>query len=263
MQISHDNFSIVLIKPDGLKKPEFLNRLDLCIREKKLIVLERAQVNLTRSNILAIWPEFQLDNQLIMRELYCLYMTSGPCDALLVAGEAAVAKTVEIKKALRRISEICAFENAIHTPDNASEAAGNAAVLFPAQLPQATADGKVPEKKGLFGRALALSSDEIRQICTRLWQEKEKHGWPAIFSPAEQGAFRVCLFPGDPNPVDYGISVLYELCKNKSIEDVIALYIESEVNGRAIVMSGSERDTAAMCLELVSAGLLAEVVAGG
>ncbi|MGF6534286.1 nucleoside diphosphate kinase [Paraburkholderia sp. GAS206C] len=235
--------SLFLLKPDGYDSIAVRKMLEAAIELNGLSILQRKIVNFKREDIPRLWPIFSAGLHPINAAIYVEYMTNGFCEAILVEGMLAIENSLEIKKQIRSRFETCAYENAVHCPGDAEEFLANYEILFGenSYIPST----KWPEwsKKGVFGRLSTISPAEAAQLASELWKIRQEKGWAGLFTSLEQSldlGSQAILYPGDPNSIDYGLSVLAEALPNRSTWDVVRLYIQAEVHGSAVIANGDE-----------------------
>ena len=204
---------------------------------------------------------FGSDAHPVMGALYRHYMTGGESEALLLQGADALAGGLVVKAELRRAFEVCAFENALHAPADAQELAANAAFLFEgiARVP----DTAWPEwsKRGRFGRAASLSPEAIETLAAAIWRDRVAGGWEAVHHhDAGAAPWRAVLRPGDPNSIDYGLSVLFEVLEGRSFEDCVRRYIAAEAFGGSVLAEGSHAEMDRLQRALATHRMTAELV---
>lgn len=254
--------SVILIKPDGYRSEPLRGMLADCLEAGGLTVTSRKIVELRRDGILGIWPVFAQGDHPVMREMYCQYIGSGPCEVLLVQGPQALTAALGIKSRIRKAFEVCAFENAIHCPADAVERTANLAHLVGGVT--ALPDPAWPEwaKQGRFGPASRVSIDEIAGLARTIWQERVAGGWPQVFSRGlhrHHDAYRAALRPGDPNSIDYGISALFDILRPSSFAFCVRAYIEAEVMRWAIIASGTHDEMLAIQTAFAAHGMTVDV----
>jgi hypothetical protein len=128
---------------------------------------------------------------------------------LLVEGVSAVAVCGEIKKLIRREFKVCAFENAVHAPEDEAECASNASLLFGHGAAAFAPERALPgwADCGQFGRAAKVSDAEVAELADRIWTERLGGTWSDVFATHNaQGTHMLVLQPGDPNSIDFGLS---------------------------------------------------------
>lgn len=247
--IGEDRLGLLLLKPDGAASAEVRGRLRDALARHGLEVVKAMPLALAPDDIVAIWPMFGGGAHPVMSALYRRYMTSGPCEALLVGGEEALARCAAIKSELRREFEVCAFENAIHAPADRQEFAANIARLFEGGT--ASPDATWPEwsKRGRFGAALRLPEAEIDRIAAAIWADRAAAGWDGALRGLTADHVDTCravLRPGDPNSIDYGISALFDAFPQLGFETCVRLYIAAEVMGGAVLAGGTQAEMEAI-----------------
>ena len=263
----HDERSVVVLKPDGFHSCGVRGIVAAHLDSRELLVTKIRQTILTSREIIGLWPIFGSRKHPLFRELYLEYMSSGPCEALLVEGRNALAKCLNLKKKVRRHFEICAFENAIHTAAHPLEAAANEALLF-----GGVEDAPPPEwpewgKRGAFGRLADASTEEVRNIAQSIWRDRVSLGWAGIMPQSEIwsacATHRSILRPGDPNSIDYGISLLLEVLPNLGLNEVVRCYISAEVQGGAAISWGSREKMDQLSQALAQHQMTVDVEATG
>lgn len=238
----HNGLGLLLLKPDGFCNSEVQRTVEQQLRVFRLKVVDRRVFQLEGEQVAEIWPVFATGEHPMNRRLYELYMSSGPCEAVLVVGEDAIKKCLQVKKGIRKAFEICAFENAIHSPADGEELASNLSALF-GTLPTKP-DTKWPEwsKRGRFGTAAQIPRAEVNRIADGIWGDKTRGGWKAVYRPrnnSRRSTWRAVLRPGDPNSIDFGMSVIFNELRGPDFDWVARAYIEAEVSGGACIASGS------------------------
>lgn len=236
--------SVVVIKPDGIKTGNIRPLLLKFLAARSLSIVKEYEFACDARRVLDIWPMFGLRGHRVMREMYVRYMGSGHCAALLVEGVEALTACRQIKKMMRKDFEVCAFENAIHAPEDEAERASNISQLFGDRsiaVPEDSWPGWT--NRGQFGKAADASDEEIVELADRIWAERLLGNWTDTFlSSCSQGSHKLVLRPGDPNSIDFGLSALLETDARRSLDDVVRLYIESEVAGGAALACGDPCD---------------------
>lgn len=254
---------LILLKPDGAASAAVRTRLAECLDRRGLRVARRRALRFRPGDIAAIWPMFGSDAHPVMGALYRHYMTGGASEALLLQGPDALAGGLAVKAELRRNFEVCAFENALHAPADAQELAANAAFLFEGTT--RVPDTAWPEwsKRGRFGRAALLPPEAIEALAAAIWRDRVAGGWAAVHrDEAGGGPWRAVLRPGDPNSIDYGLSVLFDVLEGRCFEDCVRRYIAAEVHGRSMLAEGAQPEMAALQRALAAHRMTADLVPG-
>ncbi len=238
----YNDVNCLLLKPDGNKSEQVRTLVRKMLKLANLEVIASFDRILTPDEVVTTWPVFSTDMHPMSKAISQLYMTSGPSKVILVRGEGSIEKCLKIKAEIRKKFEICAFENAIHSPVDEMERSAN--IEWFAHSNPITPKLDWPEwgKRGRFGRALMVPSDEIQEIARSIWCHKEEGGWSKVFNTAEKivaGTVDAVLWPGDPNSIDYGISALFESVILNNYELSVRKFLEAEVRGRAVIYRGS------------------------
>jgi nucleoside diphosphate kinase len=240
---------LLLLKPDGAASNAVRAALEEALTRHGLKIVARRVLQLTRADVVALWPMFAGGSHPVMSALYKCYMTSGPSEALLFSGEDAPARCSAIKSEIRRAFEVCAIENAIHAPADDQERLANRAWLFDGTT--AVPDLSWPDwsKQGRYGAALSVPDTEIDRIANAIWTDRVSQGWIGVFHdlPSDaNAAWRAELRPGDPNSIDFGVSLLFETLPRPDFETCVRRYLQAEVTGRAVIAAGKRDDVEAI-----------------
>lgn len=244
--LEEQSMSVLLVKPDGYRSTEVRDRIDKLLEQSDLSIRMRYAIELDEVDILDVWPRFGQAKFRFTLTLLNLYMTSGLSEAVIVSGPDVVDRCVAIRNAVRDQFGTSAFANCVHAPTEPSEIEPIVR-KFLHSIPAGTPferPGDAARTKGVWGQLAAESTEDIKAAAESFWTRQETGGWDSAWrTPPEGGPFATRLLPGDANSIDFGMSALYELFPEWTLEDVIAAYVEAEVAGSCLLYAG-DRDSA-------------------
>ena len=259
----HDH-SVILLKPDGASCASVRRLVDRHLERAKLRVLRSRRCRFSQREVLEIWPTFERVDRLVSREFQVRYMTGGESCALHVQGRDALDECMRLKAEARGRFQKCPFENVLHAPSDVAERDHDIRILFqPSSRGRGSRfqENAERDKIGLHGRMLQDEYEAaIRRVAAKLWRLKSLYGWQSLFLSSRRlgrGCHSVAVYTGDPNPIDYNISVLYDLLPNSDLEIAIRLYLEAEISGSSVVASGDFAEMDALRLSITRRGLIA------
>lgn len=256
--------SLLLVKPDGHASPERLAFLGQCTADHGLEVVLRVEHLLTFDEMIDLWPKFETAKYLVSRDINWRYMSSGPCELVVVAGPDAVGAVDRVKKAVRAEFGAGMFCNTVHAPtgpEEAAKAVERAVSLVTGAPYERHRDEGANE--GVWGRLAAADRDELRAAIAAVWDRQQRLGWEGIrhVPVGERDAeATVVLRGGDDQSIDFGMSAVAHLWPQWSIEEVLVAYLEADSFGRSPLARCSSAEAHARADALVALGMLAEVV---
>jgi nucleoside diphosphate kinase len=257
-----DRISVLLVKPDGVHDPVKSRAIAESVEASGLRVIEQRDVSFSVSDVDSIWPKFASSAHAFTRRMLARYITSGPCQVLLVEGADVIAECRAVRSRVRQQFGSAAFENALHTAADPGERAVNMAFLTNARRLSGS-DCDPSAGAGRFGRFGDLTETEVMLLADRLWEDRVRHGWEFFRSPSINSRNEgLVLRPGSDNSIDFEISVIAEIFSNQTIEWSVTRFLEAEKFGSSRIAVGS--DAKSVLAKLRAFGVKAEtLVANG
>ncbi|MGW0964975.1 hypothetical protein [Streptomyces sp. NPDC002516] len=261
-QAAPGELSVLVVKPDGYRCPQAREYVDVLLEASRLSVELRYEVCLEDEDVMDTWPKFAGPKYPITAELLKLYLTSGPCEVVVVRGPDVVSRCVEVRSKVRARFGTSAFANCVHTPTEPHEIAPNVEkylVSLPTGQPfvRHRDEGTT---EGITGRLAAVPRSDLLGEARAFWRTAQEDGWRAAWRPRPDGGeFDACLLPGDPHSVDHGMSLIADALPEATAREVISAYVEAEVEGRSCLLSGTEARARELAGLLASQGLYTEV----
>ncbi|MFE2102374.1 hypothetical protein [Streptomyces sp. PTD9-10] len=257
-----EELSVLVVKPDGYRCPQVREYVDELLQASRLTVELRYEVCLEDEDVMDTWPKFAGPKYPITAELLRLYLTSGPCEVIVVRGPDVVRRCAHLRGEVRARFGTSAFANCVHTPTEPQEIGPNVEkylVSLPTGQPFTRhRDDGVTE--GISGRLAALPRSVLLAEARAFWGTAQKEGWRAAWrSRPEGGGFGACLLPGDPHSVDHGMSLIADALPGLTVREVISAYVEAEVEGWSCLLSGTRAEARELARLLAAQGLYAEV----
>lgn len=237
--------SVLVLKPDGVASGVARQDLLALIEQHELSIVLAYGTVFRDEDVEDLWPKLSRSGRYpIAAEMNVLYMTSGPSEVYAVTGASAVERCVQIRTSMRAVFGTSGVRNCVHTPSEPHEVEPNWRKLahdLPSRHRHARGkDDAVTE--GAWGRLAAvppgLRAAGARSVWDRIVRAE------ALEPPLDDGPTSLVLRPGDPQSIDYGVSVLMELRRDWTVSDAIAAYFTAELTGAAVIMRG-ERDVVA------------------
>ncbi len=261
-QVAPGELSVLVVKPDGYRSPQVREYVDVLLEASRLGVELRYEVCLEDEDVMDTWPKFAGPKYPITAELLRLYLTSGPCEVVVVRGPDVVRRCVEVRSKVRARFGTSAFANCVHTPTEPHEIAPNVEkylVSLPTGRPFARHRDE-GTTAGITGRLAALPRPVLLGEARAFWRTAQDDGWRAAWRPRQAGgAFDACLLPGDPHSVDHGMSLIAEALPGSTPREVISAYVEAEVEGWSCLLTGTETQARDLAGLLAARGLYTEV----
>ncbi|MEU9341259.1 hypothetical protein AB0D74_08565 [Streptomyces sp. NPDC048278] len=256
-----EDLSVLVVKPDGYRSPQVREYLDTLLDASGLSVELRYEACLEDEDVLDTWPKFAGPKYPITAELLRLYLTSGPCEVVVVRGPDVVRRCAEVRGEVRARFGTSAFANCVHTPTEPHEIAPNVEkylVSLPTGQPF-TRHRDEGVTVGITGRLAAVPRSVLLGEARAFWKTAQRDGWRAAWRPRPRGgAFGACLLPGDPHSVDHGMSLIADALPGLTPREVISAYVEAEVEGRSCLLTGTETQARDLAGLLAARGLHTE-----
>jgi nucleoside diphosphate kinase len=255
-----DRISVLLVKPDGVRDPAKSRAIAESIDASTLKIRERRDVSFSVGDADFIWPKFASPAHAFTRRMLARYITSGPCQVLVVESADVIAVCQAVRSRVRVRFGAAAFENALHTPADQEERAANLEFLTTA----GRSSGRHSDPStgpGRFGRFGDLADAEVSLLADRLWEQRVLHGWEFCRSSCENsGREGLVLLPGSDNSIDFEISAIAEIFPRHEIEWSASRLLEAEKFGSSHI--AVESSTAVPVLaKLRALGVRAEITA--
>lgn len=253
--------TVLVIKPDGLRNRGARQVVYELVADSGLHVLDRYRTRFTETDVLDIWPRFAQKKYLITASLLRVYMTDGLSEVIVLCGDEAIAKCRYIRSVVRERFGHSAVANCVHTAADEQEARWNVGKLFGGGQPagdflRPNVFDNIP---GLWGRLAELETTELEGVVHECWRRKTANGWAAVWPQVNRtGQHAVCLRPGDPNTIDYGISVLFELALHRSAISCLGAYLQAEILGESVIATGNQLEMHSLADSILELGLRSE-----
>ncbi|MFF4486154.1 hypothetical protein ACFY0F_06580 [Streptomyces sp. NPDC001544] len=261
-QATTGELSVLVVKPDGYRSPRVREYVDVLLDASPLSVELRYEVCLEDEDVLDTWPKFAGPKYPITAELLKLYLTSGPCEVIVVRGPEVVRRCAQLRAEVRARFGTSAFANCVHTPTEPHEIGPNVEkylVSLPTGRPfvRHLDEGATV---GITGRLAAVPRSVLLSEARAFWRTAQEDGWRAAWRgrPAG-GAYGTCLLPGDPHSVDHGMSLIADALPGLTPREVISAYVEAEVEGWSCLLSGTREQARDLAALLTAQGLYTEV----
>jgi nucleoside diphosphate kinase len=252
--------TVLLLKPDGNKDLTVHNLVDTLVADTRLDVVRRYQTSLDEDDVLDVWPRFAQPKYALTSILLRVYLTSGDCEVLVLAGERAVERCRHIRSVIRDRFGDSAVANCVHTASDEAEASCNVAKLLHHGEAghRFTRPDIVDDAPGLWGRLARTPPSEIDATVRSWWRAQIADGWESVWPRIPGGPFATVLRPGDPHTIDYGVSALCEMVPDRTIGSHISGYMEAEIRGQAVVATGDQESMSTLTSQLRELGLRSE-----
>lgn len=239
--------TLVMVKPDGMERPEVLAALEGEIGAAGLTVPVLVDTTLSESEVSALFPSFHESAYPLTRVLVTCYLTSGPVRFLVLEGADALAAGRTIRKTIRSRYALASLANCLHAAADRGEAAHqldwlarvrgarrdhHSATTARLTPPEPIVPGMVP------GRLSAL---DLRLLGTSVWADLRRSGWAGLWQwPAERGERATFLLTDDVHSLDYVTSVLFEAHPDISAQNALRAVLRVDRTGSAVVFSGRD-----------------------
>ncbi|WP_457062235.1 nucleoside-diphosphate kinase [Mycobacteroides abscessus] len=259
--MGNTSHTVLVIKPDGLRSDEARELVWRLLADSGLQVVDRYCTRFTEADVLDIWPRFAQRKYLITASLLRVYMTDGSSEVIILYGDDAIRKCRYIRSVVREQFGDSAVANCIHTAADEEEARWNVEKLFGGGRPASSflRPNVLDNITGLWGRLAELETTDLEGAVQECWRRKKAYGWAAVWPRVDgTGQHAAYLRPGDPNTIDYGISVLFELALHGSAISCLGAYLEAEILGEAVIATGDELDMHSLANSILGLGLRSE-----
>ncbi|MER6469719.1 hypothetical protein [Streptomyces collinus] len=261
-QAAPGELSVLVVKPDGYRSPRVREYLDVLLAASPLSVELRYEVCLEDEDVLDTWPKFAGPKYPITAELLRLYLTSGPCEVIVVRGPDVVRRCAELRGKVRARFGTSAFANCVHTPTEPHEIGPNVEKYL-VSLPTGQPFVRHRDEggtEGISGRLSAVPRSVLLAEARAFFRTAQNDGWRAAWRPRPAGgAFGACLLPGDPHSVDHGMSLIADALPELTPREVISAYVEAEVEGWSCLLAGTGTQARDLARLLAGQGLYTEV----
>ena len=121
---STSEHALLIVKPDGVRHPEFPRMLDRRLAELSLRQVAARDLVLSRDQARTFWREGDVEE-------YVAYLREGPSRAIVVRGRQATWKCRRLKSELRKAFHCDSYRNLIHSTEPGNEYEEQFQRLFP------------------------------------------------------------------------------------------------------------------------------------
>ena len=116
--------ALLIVKPDGVRHPEFPRMLERRLTELSLRQVATRDVTLSRAQARTFWREGDVEE-------YIAYLREGTSRAIVVSGRQATWKCRRLKSELRKAFHCTSYRNLIHSTEPGNEYEEQFRRLFP------------------------------------------------------------------------------------------------------------------------------------
>jgi nucleoside diphosphate kinase len=258
-------FTLVMAKPDAMRRPEVLADIGREIDATGLAVESVLETTLSRAEAAALFPAFDEIRYPITRALLKSYLTAGPVRFTVLSGPGAIAAGRKARKAVRARHAVAALANCLHVSADSAEATHQLRWLaanrgLPAAWAESTgaepAAPPVPLVPGVFG---ALAEADFDRLGQAVWAAVEELGWADLWSLAPApGEWVTTLKSDDQHSLDYAVSALHEELPTLPADHALRAVLSVDVLGAAPVFAGDADAARRLTERLNGRGLVAE-----
>ncbi|MFJ9742834.1 nucleoside-diphosphate kinase [Streptomyces sp. NPDC101166] len=263
-------YTLLMVKPDGMRRPEVLADIEDRLRLSALTVCRTVDTRLTRERARVLFPSFDEVRYPLTRALLLSYLTSGPVRFMVLCGADALDAGRRIRRVVRKRHAVAGLANCLHVAADSAEATAQLAWLaeeheVPAQWSRDT--GSVPASAPVDlvpGVEGDLAEADFDALGSAVWARLEEVGWNGLWSwPTRCGEWEVRLVSDDAHSLDYAASALYEEHPRLTPERTLEAVLRVDQAGSAAVFAGARPQVQALADRLTRRGLLVSVTPGG